>query len=77
MDIAADPALDSIEASILTGISLLLDGLIDSAMLAIPGVDSAVFAAELRSLAGQTDDLARRVSALAPAQAPERERMSA
>ena len=74
---AADSALDSIEASILPSMSLLLDGVIDAAVLAIPGVDSAAFAAELRSLARQTDDLGRRIAALAPPQPAERARMSA
>jgi|GEM_PF-3351442 len=76
MDAAAD-SLDSIEASIFPSLSLLLDGLIDSGVLAIPGVHSAVFAAELSSLADQVDDLTRRVASLAPAQPSERARISA
>ena len=77
MDIYADPAFDSIEASILPSVSLLLDGLIDSAVLAIPGVDSLAFAAELRSLADQTAGLAARVAAIAPSHPAERAMMSA
>ena len=73
----SDAAFDSIEASILPGVSLLLDGLIDSAVLALPGIDSAAYALELRSLAGQVDDLTRRVALLAPPQSPARARIPA
>lgn len=72
-----DAAFESIEASILPHASMLLDALIDSAVLALPGVDCADHAAELRSLAAQVDDLTRRVAALAPVQPAERARMSA
>jgi hypothetical protein len=73
----ADPAFESIEASILPNAALLLDALIDSAVLALPGLDCAAYADELRSLASQVDDLTRRVAALAPVQPAERLRMSA
>jgi hypothetical protein len=75
MDRAA--AFESIEASILPGAALLLDALIDSAALALPGIDCADHAAALRSLAGQVEDLTWRVAALAPDQPAERLRMSA
>ena len=73
----ADTAFESIQASILPNAALLLDAVIDSAVLAIPGIDCAAHADSLRSLAASVDDLTRRVSALAPDQPPERLRMSA
>ena len=73
----ADAAFESIHASILPKAALLLDALIDSAVLALPGVDSARYADELRSLARQVEDLTSRVAALAPDQPAERMRMSA
>jgi hypothetical protein len=72
-----DPALESIEASILPSTVMLLDGLLDAAVLALPGIDSAAYAADLKALARQVEDLTARVAALAPAQEPERLRMSA
>ena len=73
----ADAAFESIQASILPNAALLLDALIDSAVLALPGIDSAAYAEELRSLARQVEDLTSRVAALAPDQPAERLRMSA
>ena len=72
-----DPALESIEASILPSTVMLLDGLLDSAALALPGLDCAVHAAELNALAAQVADLTARVAALVPVQEPARLRMSA
>jgi len=72
-----DTALESIEAAILPSSVMLLDGLLDAAVLALPGLDCAAHAAELKGLAAQVGDLAARVAALAPAQEPERPRMSA
>lgn len=72
-----DAAFESIQASILPSAVLLLDGLIDSAVLALPGLDCARHADELRSLARQVEDLTARIGALAPAQEPERARISA
>jgi hypothetical protein len=74
---ALDGAYDEIHASILPSASLLLDSLLDAAMLALPGVDAALHADELRSLAVQIDDLARRVASLAPIHEPARLSMSA
>jgi len=73
----ADAAYESIDASILPSAALLLDALIDSAVLALPGIDSAAHADGLRSLAAQVDDLTRRIAVLSPAQPAERLRMSA
>ena len=72
-----DPALESIERSLLPGAVLLLDGLLDSAALALPGVDCAPHAAELRRLAGRLAALSGSVAALVPPQEAERPRMSA
>jgi hypothetical protein len=72
-----DTALESIEASILPANAILLDGLLDSAVLAVPGLDAAAYADELTILSRQVEDLIARVAALAPAQAPLRLRMSA
>ena len=70
-----DAAFESIQAAILPNAALLLDCLLDSAALAVPGLDAAVYAEELRSLAAQVDDLAARVAALAPAQEAVRPRI--
>lgn len=72
-----DAAFESINAAILPNAALLLDCLLDSAALAVPGLDAAVYADELRSLAVQVDDLIARVAALAPPQQPPRARISA
>jgi hypothetical protein len=72
-----DAAFESIQAAILPHAALLLDCLLDSAALAVPGLDCAVYADELRSLAARVDDLTAQVAALAPAQQPPRARISA
>ena len=72
-----DAAFESIHAAILPNAALLLDCLLDSAALAVPGLDAAVYADELRSLAAQVQDLTSMVAALAPAQEPARLRISA
>ena len=72
-----DLALESIEASILPSTVMLLDGLLDSSVLARPGVDAAAHASELRGLARQVGILAAGLAGLVPAQAPARLRMSA
>lgn len=72
-----DQALEAIEAAVLPGAAMLLDTLLDSAVLALPGVDAAAYADELRSLAGQLTSATRGIEALAPAQERARLRMSA
>ena len=72
-----DAAFDEVEGAILPSVAMLLDSLLDSAVLALPGVDAAAHASELRSLALQVENLTGRVAALVPAQEPERLRMSA
>ena len=67
-----DDAFELIEETILPSVSLMLDTLLDAASLARPGVDAEVYAAELRTVALQLEELMRQVEALAPAvdQAP-------
>lgn len=73
-----DEAVESIHASILSGIPGLLDSLLDSASLARPGFDAEAYAAALRSTACQIEALTRLVGAVAmPAQAEESARISA
>lgn len=62
-----DEALERIEETILPGISMMLDSLLDAATLARPGFDGDVYAAELRTLALQLDALTRQVEAISPA----------
>lgn len=61
-----DEALQRIEETILPSISLMLDTLLDAASLAQPGIDSAVYAAELRTVALQLEELTRQVEAISP-----------
>jgi hypothetical protein len=66
----ADPrleeALDRIEGTILPSISIMLDTLLDAAGMVQPGVDSAVYAAELRTVALQLEALTRQMESLSP-----------
>jgi hypothetical protein len=59
-------ALDEIERSILPGLSGLLDGLLDSAALARPGIDAESYAARLRDTALRIDGLTWLVEAVVP-----------
>ena len=61
-----DEALHRIEGTILPSISLMLDTLLDVAEHARPGGDSAVHAAEIRTVALQLEALTRQMDALAP-----------
>lgn len=75
----ADP-IANIESSMLAAATRLLDGLIDSAALARPGVDAEVHAAALRTTARQMSglgDLLESVGSLAQAPVPAARRMSA
>jgi hypothetical protein len=60
-----DEALQRVEAGILPGISMMLDTLIDAAALARPGVDAESYAAEIRTLTLQVEELVRQVEAAA------------
>jgi hypothetical protein len=59
-------ALNEIERSILPGLSSVLDGLLDSAALARPGVDAESHAARLRDTAQRIEGLAWLVEAVIP-----------
>jgi hypothetical protein len=59
-------ALNEIERSILPGLSSMLDGLLDSAALARPGVDAESYAARLRDTAQRIEGLAWLVEAVIP-----------
>jgi hypothetical protein len=68
-----DEALDRIEGTILPSISLMLDTLLDAAGMAEPGMDSAVYAAELRTVALQLEALTRQMEGFAPSRKPQAE----
>ena len=61
-----EDALERIEETILPSISMMLDTLLDAAALARPGFDGDVYAAELRTIALQLDELTRQVEAISP-----------
>ena len=58
-------ALEAIDRAILPSLSRLLDGVIDSAALARPGVDAEDYSAGLRRTARQVDQLSRLVALVA------------
>jgi hypothetical protein len=58
-------ALDGIDRTVLPNLSLLLDGVLDSAALARPGVDALAYADALRHGAAQVAQLANLVGAFA------------
>ena len=62
-----DEAFERIEETILPSLSLILDSLLDAAALARPGHDGEAFAAELRTLGLELEDLTRQVEAISPA----------
>jgi hypothetical protein len=62
-----DEAFDRIEETILPSISMMLDTLLDAAALARPGHDGDAYAAELRTIALQLEELTRQVEAISPA----------
>jgi len=63
-----DTALDRIDKAILPSLSRLLDGVLDSAALARPGVDAEDYSVGLRRTARQVDQLTRLVALVAPHQ---------
>jgi len=63
-----ETALDKIDVAILPSLSRLLDGVIDSAALARPGVDAEAYALGLRKTACQVDRLTRLIALVAPHQ---------
>lgn len=62
-----DEAFEQIEGTILPTLSMMLDTLLDAASLAQPGVDSVSYAAELRTVALQLEELTRQIEAISPA----------
>ena len=65
--IGLDEAFDRIEETILPSISMMLDTLLDASALARPGIDGETYAAELRTIALQLEELTRQVEAISPA----------
>jgi len=63
-----DTALAAIDRAILPSLSQLLDGVLDSAALARPGIDAEAYSADLRRTARQVDQLTRLVGLVAPHQ---------
>ena len=63
-----DEAFERIGESILPSLSLMLDTLLEAAALARPGRDGEAFAAELRTLGLQLEELTRQVEAVSPAE---------
>ena len=63
-----ETALDRIDVAILPSLSRLLDGVIDSAALARPGVDAEEHSAGLRKTARQVEQLTRLIALVAPHQ---------
>jgi hypothetical protein len=61
-------AFERIEETILPSLSMMLDALLDAAALARPGHDAEAFAAELRTLGLQLEELTRQVEAASPAE---------
>jgi hypothetical protein len=61
-----DTALDGIDRAIMPSLSRLLDGVLDSAALARPGIDSEDYAALLRRTARQLEQLTNLMGAVAP-----------
>jgi hypothetical protein len=59
-------ALERIDVAILPSLSRLLDGVIDSAALARPGVDAEAYAAGLRRTARQVEQLTQLIALVAP-----------
>jgi hypothetical protein len=62
-----DEAFDEIEESILPSISMMLDTLLEAAALARPGRDADAYAAELRTIALQLEELIQQVENISPA----------
>lgn len=65
--LSLEQAFDRIEESILPSLSMMLDTLLEAAALARPGEDGEVYAAELRTIALELEDLTRQIEAISPA----------
>ena len=62
-----EEAFDRIEETILPTLSMMLDTLLEAASLARPGGDAETYAAELRTIGYQLEELTRQVEAISPA----------
>jgi len=62
-----DEAFDRIEETILPSISMMLDTLLEAATNGQPGIDTEIYAAELRTIALQLEALTQQVEAISPA----------
>jgi hypothetical protein len=62
-----DEAFERIEETILPSISMMLDALLEASSLARPGIDSEIYAAELRTIGLQLEALTRQIEAMSPA----------
>lgn len=61
-----DEAFERIEETILPSISMMLDTLLEAATLGQPGIDSEIYAAELRTIALQLEELIKQIEAVSP-----------
>lgn len=61
-----EPSLERIEEMILPRLSLMLDSLLDAAVLARAGLDAEIQAAELRAIGRELDSLTRQIQSLVP-----------
>ena len=64
-----EAAFDRIEETILPAISMMLDTLLEAAAQGPTGIEVEIYAAELRTIALQLEELTRQVEALSPAHA--------
>lgn len=65
--LSLDAAFGRIEETILPSLAMVLDSMLEAAALARPGIDAEVYAAELRTVALQLEELTRQVEEASPA----------
>ena len=61
-----EAAFERIEETILPSISTMLDILLDAANSGQPGIDINIYAAELRTIALQVEELSKQIAAISP-----------
>jgi hypothetical protein len=61
-----DEAFERIEETILPCISMMLDTLLDAVAAGQSGLDSEIYAAELRTIGLQLEELTKQVEAISP-----------
>ena len=66
-----EEAFETIEETILPSLALVLDSLLEAASLARAGVDSEIYAAELRTIAAELETLTREVEAASASALPD------